>query len=209
MTASSSASASTSGSIRSEAMTDITAPLLHAIYLYWNFYLVITYSNFTLSQFYSNLEGLAVQLRYVSSFLAFSGYCSPATIPDRLRGEERPSRGRRWAARRRGPSGSTTSSASARLRCQRRRWSGGRAGSSTPPSPSSVSGQSSRSVRASIRRLTQFPSFLSLLLILPIPYCSVSALVLLNILFHANMRFESIGMLLLSRISAPLTAINR
>jgi len=55
----------------------------------------------------------------------------------------------------------------------------------------------------------KFPSFLSLLLILPIPYCSVSALVLLNILFHANMRFESIGMLLLSRISAPLTAINR
>jgi len=42
MTASSSASASTSGSIRSEAMTDITAPMLPAIYLYWNFYLVIT-----------------------------------------------------------------------------------------------------------------------------------------------------------------------
>jgi len=41
MTASSSASASTSGSIRSEAMTDITAPMLPAIYLYWNFYLVI------------------------------------------------------------------------------------------------------------------------------------------------------------------------
>jgi hypothetical protein len=60
------------------------------------------------------------------------------------------------------------------------------------PRASKAQGQCVRPFAGSLPKI---PSFFSVLLILLIPYCSVSALVLLNIPFHANLRFESIGIL--------------